>query len=194
MKYLDTHSLTVLLFIIPLSFIVGIAVTEFFVFFCIIFFLIFNKDKFVFLDQKVIFLFLFSAFVFTNTYFRNSDELKLGSIFYFRYVLFSLAIFYFCELLNSNKNKRYFFLLIFCILVLLADSIFQFLKGSNILGFEIINGRVSSFFNDELILGSYLVRLMPIILWLIFFFRIDLKKNTFPFVIFFSLYFITIYL
>ena len=86
MKYLDTHSLTLLLFIIPLSLIVGIAVTEFFVFFCIIFFLIFNKDKFVFLDQKVIFLFLFSAFVFTNTYFRNSDELKLGSIFYFRYV------------------------------------------------------------------------------------------------------------
>ena len=194
MKYLNIQSLPILLFIIPLSFIAGIAVTEFFVFFCTIFFLIFNKDKFLFINQKVIFLFLFSAFVFANTYFRNSDDLKLGSIFYFRYVLFSLAIFFLCELLNNYKNKRYFFLLIFCLLVLLADSIFQFFLGFNIFGFDIISGRVSSFFYDELILGSYLVRIMPIILWFMFFFRINLKKNIFLFVIFFSLYFITIYL
>ena len=194
MKYLNIQSLTILLFIIPLSFIVGIAVTEFFVFFCIMFFLILNKDKSLFIEKKVIFLFLFSAYIFANTYLRNSDDLKIGSIFYFRYVLFSLAIFYFCELLSKYKNKRYFFLVIFCLLVLLVDSIFQFFTGVNILGFEIIRDRVSSFFKDELILGSYLVRLLPIILWFMFFFRIDLKKNTIPLLIFFSLYFITIYL
>ena len=54
--------------------------------------------------------------------------------------------------------------------MLLADSIFQFFTGVNILGFEIIRDRVSSFFNDELILGSYLVRLLTIILWFMFFF------------------------
>ena len=194
MKHLNIKSLTILLFILPLSFIVGIAVTEFFVFFCIISFLILNKDKSLLIDRKVIFLFLLSAFIFLNTYFRNSDDLKLGSIFYFRYILFSLAIFFLCELLNKHKNKRYFFLLIFFLLVLLVDSIFQFFTGFNILGFEIISNRVSSFFNDELILGSYLVRVMPIILWFMFFFRIDLKKNIAPFIIFFSLYFITIYL
>ena len=194
MKYLNIQSLTLLLFIIPLSFIVGIAVTEFFVFFCIIFFLILNKDKSLFIEKKVIFLFLFSAYIFVNTYFRNSDDLKLGSIFYFRYVLFSLAIFYFSELLSNYKNKKYFLLFIFCLLVLLADSIFQFFTGFNTLGFELISERVSSFFNDELILGSYLARVMPIIMWFIFFFRINLKKNIFLFVIFFSLYFITIYL
>ena len=181
MKYLNIQSLTILLFIIPLSFIVGIAVTEFFVFFCIMFFLILNKDKSLFIEKKVIFLFLFSAYIFANTYLRNSDDLKIGSIFYFRYVLFSLAIFYFCELLSKYKNKRYFFLVIFCLLVLLADSIFQFFTGVNILGFEIIRDRVSSFFKDELILGSYLVRLLPIILWFMFFFRIDLKKIPFHF-------------
>ena len=194
MKHLNIQSLTILLFIIPLSFIAGIAVTEFFVFFCTIFFLIFNKDKYLFIDQKAIFLFLFSAFIFVNTYLRNSDDLKLGSIFYFRYVLFSLAIFFLCDLLSKYKNKKYFFLLILCLLVLLVDSIFQFFTGFNILGFEIISGRVSSFFNDELILGSYLVRVMPIILWFMFFLRVDLKKNIAPIIIFFSLYFITIYL
>ena len=194
MKHLNIQSLTILLFILPLSFIVGIAVTEFFFLICIISFLILNKDKSLFIERKVIFLFLFSAFIFLNTYFRNSDDLKLGSIFYFRYVLFSLAIFFLCELLNKHKDKKYFFLLIFFLLLLLADSIFQFLSGFNILGFEIISDRVSSFFNDELILGSYLVRVMPIILWFMFFFRIDLKKNIAPSIIFFSLYFITIYL
>ncbi len=194
MKYSNIQNLTILIFILPLSFIVGIAVTEFFVFFCIIFFLILNKDKSLLIDKKVIFLFLFSAYIFVNTYFINSGDLKIGSIFYFRYVLLSLAIFFFCELLDNYKNKKYFFLLIFCLLVLLADSIFQFFAGFNILGFEIITHRVSSFFKDELILGSYLVRLMPIILWFMFFFRIDLKKNIFPIVIFFSLYFITIYI
>ena len=62
------------------------------------------------------------------------------------------------------------------------------------MGFKITGDRVSSFFNDELILGSFLVRLMPIILWFIFFLKIDLKKNIIPIIAFFSLYFITIYL
>ncbi len=106
-----------------------------------------------------------------------------------------LSLFFFlCDLFSKYKNKKFFFLLILCLLVLLVDSIFQFFTGFNILGFEIISERVSSFFNDELILGSYLVRVMPIILWFMFFLRVDLKKNIAPIIIFFSLYFITIYL
>ena len=194
MKIINSQNLTILLFIIPLSFIIGIALTEFFVFFCIIFFLIFNKDKFLFIDTKVIFLFLFSAFILINAYLKISDDLKLGSIFYFRYVLFSLAIFYFCNLLDESRDKKYFFFLIFFLLILIIDSLFQFFYGFNSLGFKITGDRVSSFFNDELILGSFLVRLMPIILWFIFSLKIDLKKNIFFITIFFSLYFITIYI
>ena len=194
MKIINSQNLTMLLFAIPLSFIVGIALTEFFVFFCIIFFLIFNKEKSLFLDKKVIFLFLFSAFILINAYLNISDDLKLGSIFYFRYIFFSLAIFYFCNLLDSSRDKKYFSLLIFFLLILIIDSLFQFFFGFNSLGFKITGDRVSSFFNDELILGSFLVRLFPIILWFIFFFKIDLKKNIFPIISFFSLYFITIYI
>ena len=194
MKIINSQNLTVLLFVIPLSFIVGIALTEFFVFFCIIFFLIFNKEKSLFLDKKVIFLFLFSAFIIINAYLKISDDLKLGLIFYFRYIIFSLAIFYFCNLLNGYRDKKYFFLLIFFLLILIIDSLFQFFFGFNSLGFKITGDRVSSFFNDELILGSFLVRLFPVILWFMFFFKIDLKKNIFFIISFFSLYFITIYI
>ena len=194
MKIINSQNLTVLLFVIPLSFIVGIALTEIFVFFCIIFFLIFNKEKSLFLDKKVIFLFLFSAFIIINAYLKISDDLKLGLIFYFRYIIFSLAIFYFCNLLNGYRDKKYFFLLIFFLLILIIDSLFQFFFGFNSLGFKITGDRVSSFFNNELILGSFLVRFMPVILWFIFFLKIDLNKNIISTITFFSLYFITIYL
>ena len=109
MNYLNIQNLSILLFILPLSFIVGIAVTEFFVLLCMIFFLILNKDKSLFIDKKVIFLFLFSAYIFANTYFRNSDDLKIGSIFYFRYVLFSLAVFFYVNYLITIKIKNNFF-------------------------------------------------------------------------------------
>ena len=92
------------------------------------------------------------------------------------------------------KKKDILFFLFFFLSVLIFDSIFQFLNGKNFLGFQIYNGRISSFFGNELILGSFLVRLLPIILWFILCFQIDVKKYTFMNIVFFSLYFITIYL
>ena len=93
--------------------------------------------------------------------------------------------------------------MIFAILIVLLDAIFQFFYGINFLGFETIiegnpssserNGRISGLFKDELILGSFLIKLLPIILWGIFF-EIDLKKNFYYLIIYFSIYLITIYL
>mgnify|MGYP007000106190 CR=1 len=40
---------------------------------------------------------------------------------------------------------------------------FQFFTGANLFGLEINNVRVSSFFGDELIMGSYLSRLFPLL-------------------------------
>ena len=97
----------------------------------------------------------------------------------------------------------YFFLYLLFIFVRLFKSpikiyiyylFLQFSTGTNLLGFKIINLRISSFFNDEFVLGSFLLRLWPIIIWGIFFFNFDLKKNFFRIIIFFSLYLISIYL
>lgn len=194
MKVLSNQNLTVILFLIPLSFILGIAVTEFLFFFCLISFLVISKNKYLFLDNKIFFLLLFSAFISISAYLKTSDGLKLGSVFYFRYILFSISIFYFSKLLDHIVHKKYFFFLIFSLLLLIFDTFYQFFNGVNIFGYEIVGNRVSSFFNDELIMGSYLVRLFPIIMWFIFCLKIDLKKNYFLFLIFFTLYFIAIYL
>ena len=47
-------------------------------------------------------------------------------------------------------------------------DLFNIFLGSNLLGFPIAStGRISSFFGEELILGSYLSRLFPIIFCLL---------------------------
>ena len=46
--------------------------------------------------------------------------------------------------------------------ILILDGFYQFYNGENILGWKLIDTRISSFFKDELILGSYLSRMFPI--------------------------------
>ena len=102
----------------------------------------------------------------------------------------------------KSKTKKIFFIYDFCNINRVSDAIFQFFYGINFLGFETIiegnpssserNGRISGLFKDELILGSFLIKLLPIILWGIFFFEIDLKKNFYYLIIYFSIYLINI--
>jgi O-antigen ligase len=53
--------------------------------------------------------------------------------------------------------------LIVCFSVLVFDGYIQFFNGSNLMGFSMNMDRVSSFFGDELIMGSYLSRLFPLL-------------------------------
>ena len=91
-------------------------------------------------------------------------------------------------------NKKLILVLFSIIIFLLCDSIFQFFVGENIFGQKILQYRVFKFFGDDLILGSYLIRLLPIIIWYLFYLRIDVNLRKFYFIIFFSIYFIVIYL
>lgn len=187
-------NISIILFLIPISFIAGIAITETLAFLSLVILILYNKNKLFYFDPKIIFLFIFSIYIFFNAYFQIFDDLRLSSFFHFRFVIFSISIFFLCEVYENNKDKKFFLFFIFSLFILSFDAIFQFLNGSNFLGFEIIKGRVSSFFQDELILGSFLVRLMPIILWFIFFLNIDLRKNFFYSFVFLSFYLISIYL
>ena len=196
---LKNSYLGLIVFLLPLSFIVGTAVTETFLFLSILLFIFINREKSFYIDIKTIFLFIFSLYVALNSYFLITDQygkdLKLSSYLYFRFILFSLSIFFLCTCLDQVKHKVFHILFSFVISVLLFDAIFQFFYGINILGFVVdTSGRVSSFFQDELILGSFLVKLLPIFMWSLFFFKINLKNNFLLLIIFFSLYFISIYI
>ena len=93
-----------------------------------------------------------------------SDDIKLSfesSLFYFRVGFFALLVGYLIN--KKTKIFEYFyysFLITFSVLIL--DGNIQYFTGKNLLGFEISANRVSSFFYDELILGSYLTRLYPL--------------------------------
>jgi O-antigen ligase len=91
-----------------------------------------------------------------------------SSLFYFRFGLFSLAVWFILE--NNRKAQKYFFYsLLSAFILIIIDGYIQFFYGKNILGYSYISGRLSSLFGDELIVGNYLSRLYPLLLGLIFF-------------------------
>lgn len=186
-----------LLFLTPFLFILGIAIVELIVLSLIIFFLIKNRDLSYYRNQKFLFLILFSAYVGINAFFQINDDLKFSSIFFFRFCLLSLSIFFILDTKDdvSDINKKILLLILIILsLFIIFDSYFQFFTGKNLLGFEINFSRISSIFGSELILGSFLLKLLPIIFFLIFYSKIQTKKYYLALTVFFSFYFSVIYL
>jgi hypothetical protein len=60
--------------------------------------------------------------------------------------------------------------------------------------FEIINERISSIFGSELILGSFLLKILPLFVYFLIYTNIEINKNFFKLAIFFGIYFTVIYL
>ena len=198
-NHFSNKVLPLILFAIPISITIGIAVVEVLSFIIIIFFLINIKNLNFKYDKKIIFLFFLAFYYAILAYFKIdttpniSDDLRYSSFFYFRYVLISLSILFLLDRINSSNKVIVFSLLIFCSLIML-DAWLQFFLGRNLLGYEIIKNRISGVFGDDLILGSFLVRTLPFFVWLIFFFKIDIKQNYYFLLIFMSSCFITVYL
>ena len=129
----------------------------------IIYEIIFNKNWQLINNKIFFFLIIFWLIILASSF--ASLEIKLSleaSLFYFRFILFSLAIGFFL-----NKYVSLIKLLHFSIwlsfLVLILDSHLQFLIGKNIFGIEpMLKYRISSFFGEELKMGSYLSRILLI--------------------------------
>ena len=85
------------------------------------------------------------------------------SISYFRFLIFSIGVSYFI-FFDTKFTLKFFYVLLSAFFILLFDGYYQYFTGFNIFSFELHPGpRVSSFFGDELILGSYLSRLLPLL-------------------------------
>ena len=121
--------------------------------------------KKIIIDQlSKIFLILFTLLAFEIIFiYRIFEFQSLKYLLLFRFLLFSFLISFF---FTEKKFLKIFLNLFFLIfLVLLIDSMYQFYFGENIICIKNENHyRVSSFFGDEYILGSYICRLSPIIL------------------------------
>ena len=102
----------------------------------------------------------------------NFDSFKI-SLFYFRYAIFVIAI---AALMDfDHKFIKYFFYCIsFCFFILILDGFYQYFVGKNIFGFENNESmRISSFFGDEKKLGSFVSRLLPLVISMLIFSNIS---------------------
>ena len=97
----------IILFLFPLTYIIGIAIVESFI---LLFLLLLgvNYKSISLPDRKILLFFLlFSLLLGANAFLQITDNLKYSSIFHFRYVLFSIAVFYFFEkYFNTKLDKK----------------------------------------------------------------------------------------
>lgn len=133
--------------------------------FFIIYFLLNNEN--IKLNYKffTIFFIFYIYLIFTSLISENYKLSFESTLFYFRFFFFICAIN--TVFLNNKINIKYlFFSFLITFIILISDSFYQYFFGYNILSFEYDGIRLSSFFNEEKKLGSYLSRLTPIFLGL----------------------------
>lgn len=150
-----------------------------------IYYLIKRKfNSFLFNHYIIKFLLIFYIYILILSLFSSNIILSLeSSLFYFRFIFFSLTIYFL--LIHYKKFKIYFFyILLFTILIVSTDGVVEFFLNVNFLSLfnydmyinsASIHSRLSSLFRDEWVIGSYLVRLMPILIYL--YLNINLGKN-----------------
>jgi O-antigen ligase len=122
------------------------------------------------------FFFIFFIYLNVNSLFSFNPKISFASSFPFiRIVLFIFALSFF---INNNKKtyKSIYVISAFSFFFLFIDTIAQYFFGLDIFGNAQANpNRISSFFRDELIMGSYVSRLLPIILGVSFLFKFEKK-------------------
>jgi O-antigen ligase len=123
-----------------------------------------KKEFYYFNNKPLIIFFIFCIYYILVSIFVAKDMMLSfeSSLFYFRIGIFACLIWY---LIDKNKKiLNYFYnFLVICFSVLVVDGYFQFFNGSNVIGLSVQGHRISSFFGKELILGSYLSRLFPLL-------------------------------
>ena len=191
LKKLDNLIYLYLLF--PIALISGPLISDLIVSLISLYFLIFYYDKIFFFYKKYLFLKILIIFcilnIFISLFSENIFNSLKNSVAYIRFPLFIMAVSFFLRD-NYRLIKYFYFVLLITILILSVDAFIQFFSGENIFGFTVNGYRVSGFFNDEYILGSYLTRITPILLTLFFF--INKNEYKLPLILISILSFLTI--
>jgi O-antigen ligase len=164
------HSLlliaSILLILIPPALVSGPFLPDLFiVLISIIFLFIYGNSKKIFLNNLLflkLFLIFFIYLNFISIISENVSQSLKPSITYIRFGIFSLAIFFILEKREDFK-KYFYFVLCLTLVIVIFDGYFQFFIGNNIFGYEVNRpDRLGGLFFDELILGSYLGKILPV--------------------------------
>lgn len=125
----------------------------------------FRYHNFLFLKSRLAIFLLFFYFyiLFCSIISINIENSLESSLFYFRFIIFIFAVEF--SFSNIKDSKKIFRIGIFlAMIILIIDAYVQYFFGYNLIGFIYTPPRLSSFFGTELILGSYITRMLPIFL------------------------------
>ena len=131
-----------------------------------------NRKIFLEIKYETYFFLVFYFLILISLIFSTSfKESFLPSFFYFRYFLFIMGIYYLLKKYTFFKNII-FYSLTFVFIILIIDSFIQLNTDSNLFGYARKGDPtpyLTSFFNDEKKLGSYIVRLLPLLISLMYY-------------------------
>ena len=154
------------IYLIPISLVFSIFVADLLVSITAITFLInqiYKKNYKIFLNKYFIFFFVFWFYLILNSLLSYNINLSLSrSLPYLRFGIFFLAISFYIG--NEQFKKNFLKIVLYLIILICIDGIIQYFFGHNLLGYKGHISRISSFFNDELVLGSFLLKIYPLFL------------------------------
>ena len=158
---------------------------------------VFKNRLYYFINQKpLLIFFIFCLYCILVSIFSSRNILMSfeSSLFYFRIGIFACLIWYLIEQDKKLLNFFYYSIII-CFSILIIDSYLQYFFNISITGAYMENkgkymlgdsNRISSLFGDELIMGSYLSRLFPL-LFALFILKNKNKAEVYLMAIFFIL-------
>ncbi len=182
---------SVILYLLPLALLTGPFIPDLLVSIISIIFIFFSisKKKYIYFSNKYFFILAsFNVYIILRSIFSDNPSLSFeSSLFYFRFTIFSLAIWY---LIDNNKFliKNFSIFLLLTFLVALFDGYFQFLNSSNIFGYSSPGVRMTLLLNDNALLGGYLARLFPFLLAISI---LSFNLNRYKIIFLFSLFILT---
>ena len=183
-------------YLLPFLLVTGPFLPDLLVSFSSIFFLFY----FIFFQRKifelkwVLYFFLFYGILILSAVFSNYSFYSLKySLTYLRFLIFVLSIYYLLEIKVLTVNNFYLCLAVL-IIILSIDGLLQFIFGVNIFGWSSpIPYRITGFFHDKAVLGGFVMKLLPLFIFLHFVSdRFHLKNYFFITTLFFILLVITI--
>ena len=127
---------------------------------------IYEKNYKNFNNKYIYGFYFFYIILITSTILSDHFLLSLeSSLFYFRF-FFLIYLFNFCFNQSVKFGYYFFYILCFIFIILYFDSFIQIFTGKNLTGFPKFENdwRISSFFGDDMKLGSYLSRLFPVLI------------------------------
>ena len=163
-------SSSILLYLIPFALLTGPFLPDLFLSLISLIFIYISFNEKLWKYYKNNFFYIFTLF-YLYILFRSilSDSILLSlesSLFYFRFGIFALAVSFLIE--NNNKLIKFFTIAIIITFIFATiNGLFQSYYGENFFGIANKSpNRLSLLLHDNLILGNYLSRLLPLVIGL----------------------------